>query len=488
MSKGRALGMVVAAAFVAIVLAACGGSKTTATNASATIGALDPASVVPSTALAYASATVKPDASLQADLEQTIDKLAGPGAADKLLQNFKSSLGKPSQVKAVESWLGPQVSLAITQLPSGQLTMKSFEKNLVIVLPTTNPAATKKFLASQPKSSFTASGGDIAATWKVAGSFAFIGGASAVNAAAATSASQSLAADASFKSAIAQIGSNQLAAVFVRPKPIFQAVLPLLSAEANSAQVIAALKKVPADSAVAVGLTAGQNTVSFDAVTQNFPKSKSAGAPSDVGSLPGDSWLALAIAGSLANPQTISTLQKELPALISQAQSEQVSTASTVQGILPFIQNDVIPALGPISLSAAGTSLGGLHIGFEMTPDDSAAGDKLVTSLKSMLQGLPLAVESVDKKVVVTFGYTDAQDFLSPPSKLSGNPTYKAALAQMPSGSEIPVYVSFGPIAALGSALDTKQSDASTWKIAGKLNYLIAGGTSTHIRVVLAVK
>jgi hypothetical protein len=58
----------------------------------------------------------------------------------------------------------------------------------------------------------------------------------------------------------------------------------------------------------------------------------------------------------------------------------------------------------------------------------------------------------------------------------------------MPAGSEVPLYLDFGPIAALGSSLDTKPSDASTWKIAEKLNYLIAGGTSTHIRVVLAVK
>jgi Protein of unknown function (DUF3352) len=479
--------MVVAAAFAAIALAACGGGKTTATNASATIGALDPASKVPADALAYAAITIKPQGSLKTDLVSTVDKLAGPGAAQRAATSLTSSFGTRSEVKQAEAWLGPQAGVAVTALPSGTINQKTLEQHLLIVASTNDPAAASKFLQAQPKTSFGIDS-NVPGTWKIVGHFVLIGGKPAVDAAASTATGNSLAADATFQSTISQIGSNQLAAVFVRPKPIVQAVLPLLSTEANSAQLTDALKKVPADAAVAVGLTAGPHTVSFDAVTQNFPKSKSTGAPSDVGSLPGDSWLALAIAGSLANPKTISTLQNELPALISQAQSEQVSTASTVQGILPFIQNDVIPALGPISLSAAGTSLGGLHIGFEMTPDDSAAGDKLVTALKGIVQGLPVAVSSVDKKVVVTFGYTDAQDFLSPPTKLSGNPTYKAALAQMPSGSDVPVYLNFGPLAVLGSALDTNPSDASTWKIAARLNYLIAGGTSTHIRVVLAVK
>jgi hypothetical protein len=477
--------MVVAAALAAVMLAACGGSSKT-TNASATIGALDPASKVPANAVAYATITIKPQGSLKTDLVSTVDKLAGPGAAQHAATSLANSFGKRSDVKQAEAWLGPQAGVAITALPSGTINQQTLEQHVLIVASTDDPAAASKFLRTQPKTSFGI-GSNVPGTWKIVGHFVLIGGKPAVDAAASTAAANSLAADTTYTSAMAQVGDNQLAAVFVRPKPAVQALAPILSKSLTPAQV-AATKKIPADSALAIGATAGPKTLSFDVVTLNFPKSKSTGAPSDVGSLPGDSWLALAIAGSLANPQTISTLQNELPALISQAQSEQVSTASTVQGILPFIQNDVIPALGPISLSAAGTSLGGLHIGFEMTPDDSAAGDKLVTALKSMVQGLPVAVASVDKKVVVTFGYTDAQDFLSPPTKLSGNPTYKAALAQMPAGSEVPLYLDFGPIAALGSTLDTNPSDASTWRIAQKLNYLIAGGTSTHIRVVLAVK
>ncbi len=58
----------------------------------------------------------------------------------------------------------------------------------------------------------------------------------------------------------------------------------------------------------------------------------------------------------------------------------------------------------------------------------------------------------------------------------------------MQSGSEVPIYLDFGPIATLGATFDKDPNDASVWRIAHKLNYLIAGGTSTHIRVVLAVR
>jgi hypothetical protein len=489
MSKGRALGMLVAAALVALLLAACGGggSSKTSTNANSGIGALDAANMVPATAVAYASITVKPGASLGSDLKQTIDKLAGPGAANHLVTSFESQLGTAAQVSAVKAWLGPQVGIALTTLPSGTPTSATLEQHLLIVAPTTNPAAATKFLQKQPKSSF-AFDSKTGGTYKVVGHFVLIGGKAAIQAAASTTSANSLASDASFKSVMSQIGDNQLAAVFARPKPILQALAPTLSASPSYAQLGAAMKKIPADSALAFGLTAGSKTLSFDVVTQGFPKSSSHGASSDVASLPGTSWLALAIAGSLGNPKTISTLQKELPSLIAAGQSQAGSAGSSVQGFLPFVQNDVVPALGPISLSIAGTSLASLRVGFEMTPTDSAAGGKLVSSLKKMLTGLPLDVNHVGKSVVLTFGYASAQDFLSPPSHLSDSPTYKAALAQMPAGGQTPIYVSFGPIAALGAALDKNKSDASVWKIAGKLNYLIAGGTSTHIRVVLGVK
>jgi hypothetical protein len=315
-----------------------------------------------------------------------------------------------------------------------------------------------------------------------------IGGGQAVQAAAATKAADSLAADPDFKSAMTQIGGNELATVFARPRPILQALVPRLSQSVTTARLTAALKNIPAAATLALGVGAGTDTLSFDAVMQGFPKSSSSGGPSNVGALPGTSWLALAIAGSLSDPKTISTLQKELPGLISQAQSSAGSAGSSVQGLLPFVESDVIPALGPMSLSVAGTSLGDLRIGFELTSDNSSAEARLAKALGKMLKGLPLDSSVVNGHLVLSFGYASAQDFLSPPSHLSDNPTYKAALAQMPAGSEVPIYIDFGPIAELGSVLDKKRSDASVWKIAGRLKYLIAGGTSTDIRVVLGVK
>lgn len=486
MSKRRALGLVVVAALVAVILAACGAGTSTSRNASSTSSTLDPATKVPTSAVVYASVTVKPSASLQADLEQTVDELAGPGAADKLVNDFKKSLGDPAIVKSVQSWLGPQVAIAITQLPSGNITKSTLEQHLVIVLPTTDPAQTRRFLAAQPKSTLAAAGG-IATTWKVSGHFGLIGGADAVKAADATSAGQSLASDADFNSAVAQIGGDQLVTAFVRPAPVLQAVLPLLSRSLTTTQMNTLTKSVPANSTVTLGVSAGPKTLSFDAVTQGLPKGKSTGSPSDVGQLPGDSWLALAAAGALADPKVIAAVNAQAPAVISQGELKAGALGTSAQGFLPFVESDLLPALGPISVSAAGTSLSSLRLGVEIAPDNPAAGLKLVLALKRMLVALPVSVSYVEKKVVVTFGYSSPMDFLTPSSHLSGNSTYKAAVAQMPTGSEIPLYLDFGPIATLGAMFDKSQGDTSVWSIVKRLNYLIAGGTSTHFRVVLAV-
>jgi hypothetical protein len=480
MSKGRALGVLAAATVAALSVAACGGSSNKdAKNASAIVSLLDPANKMPASVVAYASVVIKPGGSLKTNLVQTIDKLAGPGAANRLASGLTSKAG--AEFKQFSAWANGTIGVALTAIPDGQLTQQALINNLLVVVPTSDPAAAKNQMSAHP-------GTTPGVTYEVDGNYAIAGGAAALAQEKSVTSANSLASDPGFTSTMTQVGGNQLGIVFVRPKPLLQGLLPLLAASGNSAQVTAAMQKIPEKSTAAFAATAGPNTLSFDAVTQGYPKSKSTSAPSDVASLPGSSWLALAIAGSLGNPKTISTLQKELPGLIDQAQSSAGPVGDSADGIIQFLELDLVPALGPMSLSVEGTSLGTLHAGFEMTPANPLAGPVLVSQLKNLLKGLPVDVSSVGNKVVATFGYTDAQDFLSPSSKLSGDPTYKAALAQMPPGSQVPIYLDFGPIATLGSALDTKQSDASAWKIVKRLNYLIAGGTSTHIRVVLAVK
>src|ERR1700733_8111295 len=96
MARRRALGLLAPAALAAVALAGCGGSsgKTASTkNASATIAANDPASMVAPSVIAYADVTVNPQGSVKADLVNSIDKLAGPGAADRLAQRIVSGSG-----------------------------------------------------------------------------------------------------------------------------------------------------------------------------------------------------------------------------------------------------------------------------------------------------------------------------------------------------------------------------------------------------------
>jgi hypothetical protein len=85
----------------------------------------------------------------------------------------------------------------------------------------------------------------------------------------------------------------------------------------------------------------------------------------------------------------------------------------------------------------------------------------------------------------VTFGFSNLQQLLSPSTKLSANPTFKRALAQLPSGAKADVYLNFAPITALAS-LDQSAATPSAMKVLHRLDYLIAGGTHSHFRLVLA--
>jgi hypothetical protein len=473
MSRGRALGVVAAVTLAAVALAGCGsGSSTTAIkNASTTAGALDPASQISSTVIAYADVTIKPQGSVKTDLVSSIDKLAGPGTADRLAQQFVSA----SSFKGFKALVGDHIGIALTAIPQGNLSGNALESDLLVVVPTASNSAAKKFIAENgpPKS------GEVD---RAVGRFAIAGGPAAMNS-VVTDPKNSLAADPDYTSAIAQLDGDQVATVFIRAKALYDALGPVLAnnpAEQQSFTTEAA--KLSADSTFAIGVGVAQNTFRLDSVAHGFPKnSLESGPASDVGSLPGDSWLAIAFN---FNSQLVKELTGELPAILQQ---EEAQAGGNGLGAAQSIGKDVISALGPLTLSAAGTSLGGIQAGLTLTPLNPAAGAHLLGILQQSLKGAPVVVSKAGNQIIVSFGYADPKELTSPSSKLSDNPTYKAALAQLPAGSHVPLYVNLSTVSAF-SALDTNPSDASLWSAVRKLDYLIEGGTGEHTRVVLALK
>lgn len=472
---------VVAAVVASVALTACGGGG----SGSGPKGpsALDPANRVPASAIMYVSLTVRPQGSLSTDLRQAIDSVAGKGAATHLYKQLDRSIGK--QLGPLKGWLGQRVGIALTGWPADLESMADSQElldDLVIVAPTNDPAAARRFLAKHAK------GAD--ESGKVVGDYAIFGGQNAVGQALAVTGKTSLAASPRYSDEISQLGGGELASFYLPLHPLLEAMLPLLrsSGQLSASAIDKALKSAPADAVAAFGATAIHNGFRLDLVTHGTPAggAQPVGVPSDVSSLPGGSWLAATLSREFSKQSYVSSLVTGLPKVVSTLQA-QSGVSGVPNGPLQFVLHDLLPALGPMSLSVSGTSPASLHAGVVMAPLDHSAGARLASALKQMLEGLPVTVQTAGSRLVTMFGYTSAQQLLNPSSHLADDPTFKSALKQLPAGAKADLFLDFGPVATL-SSLDQSAGDAAVWRVVKRLSYLIAGGTATHYRLVVVTR
>jgi hypothetical protein len=459
-------------------LAACGGSSGGGGDPPST---LNPANMIPDTAIMYVSLTVRPQGSLKGDLTNAIDSLGGKGASTRVVAELDKSLGKT--LGQMKGWVGERVGLAFMGFPTNPDQQQDIVDDMVIVAPTNDPSTAKSVLAQQFNQPDTTS--------SVVGNYAIFGGQDAVGLALATTSSTSLASMPSFRSAMARLGGDQLFTFYAPLRRFMQAIMPLAKAGNPSAagELNAALAEIPAGSSEALGLTVLPNQLRLNVVTRRPPKSgpPPSGAPADVNSLPGDSWLALVLSGGLAKQSTLNSMTAMVPRLVAEIQAKSGSIGQKASAPLQFVEQDLLPALGPMSLSIAGTSTKSLRAGLVMRPLDQSAGGRLATAINKLVKGSPVAAGTVGNRVLVMFGYSNPQQLLAPASRLADNPTFRRALAQLPAGSKADIYVNFGPIALL-SALDHSAGDAKVWNVVRRFKYLIAGGTHGDYRIVFAFR
>ena len=477
MTKGQTFRTVGAALAVSAALAACGGSGGGSTK---TPSALDPANMVPASSVAYAEVAIRPQGTMRSDLVEAINSIAGKGSAQKLSASLEKSLGR--KWKQLRPWAGQQMGIALTSLPASfSGGSQALESGLLVVLPTSDPSAARRYLAKNVKSSGEA--------WKVVGHYAIVGGANAIGQAQATTAKTSLAADANFKAVMSQLGNGELFTAYAPLHQLYQELLPLLqSSPTYSASTLsAAAKQAPPGSSVAFGMVALHNQFRMDIVSNGLPATNTpaSAVPSDVSSLPASSWLALTLGGALAKGSTVSELTSNLSKELAAIQSLSGKVGGHVPGgPLQFVVKDLLPALGPAELSVSGTSKSTLQAGVVMAPDNVSAGARLAKAVKQLVNGLPISASTTGGRVAVTFGISNLAQLLNPSSKLSANPTFKRALAQLPAGAKADIYLNFEPIAVLAS-LDQGAVSSSGMKVLHRLDYLIAGGTHSHFRLVL---
>jgi hypothetical protein len=467
--------MLGAAVATSAALAACGGGGGGAKVPSA----LDPANMVPATSVAYASVAIRPQGSIKTNLSEAIDSIAGKGSASRLYAKFKKSAGK--QWSELEAWAGQRAGVALTAVPSKLTDSNPLTDDAVFVIPTNDPSAAKKFLAKNIRQS--------SETWKVVGHYAIFGGKAAVAEALATTPKTSLAADAGFKSDVAELGGDELFTAYAPLHQLYQELLPLLkSIPSYSASTLSgAAKQAPPGSSVAFGMAALHNQFRIDVIKHGTPTTNTptSSVASDVSSLPGSAWLAITLGGALAKGSTVSELTSNLSKEFGAIQALNGKLGSHVpSGPLGFVEQDLLPALGPAELSISGTSITALHAGLVMAPDNKDAGARLAEAVKHLVSGLPISSSSTGGRVAVTFGISNLQQLLNPSSKLGSDPSFKHALAQLPAGAKADVYLDFAPITDLAS-LDQGAVPGSVTKVLHRLDYLIAGGTHSHFRLVL---
>jgi hypothetical protein len=134
----RAAGALVVGA-LALSLAGCFGSS----SSNSSLPGADPASVVPSSALAYAQAVIRPTGKLARDINAASERLLGianPGAQlDGLID--KSAQGGVSYEKSIRPWLGARAGVALLSVGSGHA-------EAVVVLDQTDDAKARAALST----------------------------------------------------------------------------------------------------------------------------------------------------------------------------------------------------------------------------------------------------------------------------------------------------------------------------------------------------
>lgn len=497
-------------------LAACGGGGSGGdTNGGSGAAAVDPATRVPQSAVLYASASVKPGASTSKALKSIVDTFGGKGTFQRLLGQVEDAHNsKVSFAKDIKPWLGDRVGIAFTKWPAN-FNGNTAAQNLVVIFPTANPSAAKKALPDLKRGL-----GDDGTTAEVSGNFLYAGSRSAISAAEAVKSGNSLASSSAYKASLKKVHSNPLATAYIRPKSL----VPLLtqamenssatssiggvstSSSPTGAAIAKTFAKLSANSNALASLAVTSKTITLDFAASGIQNPSSNTTFPDVGSLPGDSWLAIATPGiseAEINRELSSAMQAAAtggPAATRQARA----ITRVISRLFPHgIQGIEASAAGPITDQNPPKVGLSLDLGSAQTAQQSTAmlfnylgaGGANVPGNQSAFS-IPIDssnsfnVTSAGSDVVATLGYPNAAAFTSPASKLSDNSTYKQAVAQLPSGSEVPLYINLGELASdLPPSAFTGQSGRQAQSVLQKFSYAIVGvnASTAQARIVVGL-
>ena len=495
-------------ATLAVVVAGCGSSHPPS--------ALNPARLVPGNAIAYLELAVRPQGAQRDGVESALTKLLGHNpdadiqrAADQILRG--SGLRYEQDIKP---WVGQRIGFMADAFSLG---------GIALIAPTNDPAAAVAALARAERhhgrslvaQSYSGihyqlaskSAGPVALG--AVGHYAVIGGTSAFKQVVDT-----------YRGRVAPLnpsGTGALARVYVNePRAVaaVMAVPTITPAVRQELRTVFARTHLP--TSVNLSLSASARAFTADVRSSGAPGSGASTGGPDVSGLPGDSWLAISTGNSLA---------KQVATGFNAGVIQGFSRAARASGINPNLvlqqfrqrtgidlTNDLLPALGPFQFAVEGNSLTSIQAALALYPSNPFAGARLFEDIHRLVArdhslrvingsrsfrfgptSIPfpiVGVADLGRKIVARFALSNTHQQTG---KLSANPTFTRARAQLPTGSAVPLFLNFGPLSSLLAQTPQFKQGGSDYKaltVLKRLDYLVIGtSAATHdTRIVLGLR
>jgi hypothetical protein len=492
---------------VALGLAGCGAGAGDPSGAS-------PAQLAPAKSLVYVELTVRPEGAQQTAVESALTRLLGhsPDAGIQRLAGKLFGHAGLNYSGDVAPWLGQRVGIVVT---------KFSRAGLGLIAPTTDPAAALKtfrqVLHVQLKSAAYAGihyqecvdPTDRFALGKVGGN-AVIAAPAVFRGIVDAYHGRSLSKASAFGSAFSAVPGTPLIRAYVNASGVGAALRTLLHQSRPNDVLPPSLQQLYGAALAKLHGTLGLSlTAAPHALTVAIHSSAAhSGHGGDVGSLPEQSWLALATGAFNLRP-----IEHALGTELGRNPSMQLALSHVRAKLGLSLLHDILPALGPLELSFQGTSALAVAGGLVIHPSNLPAAGRVVAAIHRLLsrsaslsvqgsrhnftitkRGLPIprvVVTETGGKVVVTVDESPAQA-LAPPTHLSASPRFAAARSQLPAGSRIPLFIDFRGLGQLLQGLPNFAGphDQGILGVLGRLDYLVVGSSQSHgdLRLVLALR
>ncbi|HYJ23069.1 MAG TPA: DUF3352 domain-containing protein [Solirubrobacterales bacterium] len=503
----------VAAATATLAFAGCGGSGDSSS---------DPATLAPPQAPLFIEALVQPEGELKANVEALAESIAGVDDLGELIvSEFESSAASSGEdfdyAEDVEPWLGEKGGLFFQEYDG-----EEFE-GYGVAIQTTDTAATQDFIDKQVGSSdevpeegsyegvdYTVDSDDGTTVGVVGDFIAFAEDSETFKQMVDASGGESLADAEAFAAAVAEAPSGSAADVFVDIGGLIDQSGGAIDPDAQ--QFLDSAGIDPEEATAVASLIPGADQVEIEITTTLGDDLESGDASQLLGSLPADSFAALAAPDfgdrfkEAIDQIDAKGIPGEIPAGefksgLKEAGIDVDKIAASVGNLGVFAEGNGESSLGGAAVletksakEATNTVANiGLLLRATRTPGITAISGKASGfSIRSDDLGpKPLVVAAQGERIVVGYGLPAARKGLAAGSgqTLGDNPTYKEAVSALGS-TPITGFVD-GPAALnLASTLipaDDKEGFLDAKPYLAKIDYLAIGGDQTTAKLIAGI-